>query len=578
MTQKFSLLLLGIFFSFLSVAQKVSIKIITTTDAHASYFPADPNNQRANRGSFAHLKTFLDIHQQNQENIILLDNGDMLQGHPAGYYFNFSASRPNHFAAEVMNDLGFDAATVGNHDIETGPEVYNRIREEFNFPYLAANILHLKTGDPYFTPYTMIEKQGVKIAVLGLITPSVPNWLPRKLWEGLEFTPMLPTARKWVKHIQETENPDAIIGLFHSGLGEDLPYSDTVNPENAALYIAKHVPGFHIIFNGHDHRQRNMKVINSQGKEVYILAADPHLRSVAVASIEFARHKSNERYHIEQINAEIESITDLTPSKMLMEKYKNEKKDVDLFMQKPLGKLENEISSKESFFGNSAFTDFVHEIQLKLTDSDVSFAAPLSFNATLDADTLTMTDLFILYPFENYLYTMELSGKEILDYLEYSYGLWMNTMKDSDDHMLFFQNTSKNDKSTRRLQNPSYNFDSAAGIDYVVDLTKKPGERITIKNMIDGTAFQLNKKYSVAINSYRGSGGGNHLTQGAGINHSMLESRIRWVSEKDLRSHIAEYLLQQETLEAVPLNNWKVIPIKWVSKARQKDYKLLFGE
>lgn len=578
MNQKFILLLLGIFFSLFATAQKVSLKIITTTDVHASYFPAGENESRQNRGSFAHLQTFLEQHKQNEENLILLDNGDMLQGHPAGYYFNFSASRPIHFAAEAMNELGFDAATVGNHDIETGPEIYNKVRDEYTFPYLAANILHLKTDDPYFTPYTIIERKGVKIAVLGLITPSVPNWLPRKLWEGLEFAPLVSTARKWVEHIQQTEKPDAIIGLFHSGLGEDIPYSDKANPENGVLYIAKYVPGFDIIFNGHDHQKRNMSVINNKGEEVYILAAEPHLKSVAVADLHFAYNNNRTMYSLDKIETSIENIRDLEPSVTWIEKYKIEKQAADRFMQKPLGKLQHEISSRESFFGNSSFTDFVHRIQLELTGSDISFAAPLSFNATLEANMLTMADLFKLYPFENYLYVMELTGKEILDYLEYSYGLWMNTMKDEQDHMLLFRKTSAEEGNAPRLQNPSFNFDSAAGIDYVVDLREKPGDRITIKSMSDGSAFDPNKKYNVSINSYRGSGGGEHLTKGVDIPHSMLENRIRWVSEKDLRSHIAEYFLQKETIEALPLNNWQAIPKDWTERAKQRDYQMLFGE
>ncbi|MFW5759179.1 MAG: 5'-nucleotidase C-terminal domain-containing protein, partial [Bacteroidota bacterium] len=117
-----------------------------------------------------------------------------------------------------------------------------------------------------------------------------------------------------------------------------------------------------------------------------------------------------------------------------------------------------------------------------------------------------------------------------------------------------------------------------AGIDYGVDLREKPGDRITIKSMSDGSAFDPNKKYNVSINSYRGSGGGEHLTKGVDIPHSMLESRIRWVSEKDLRSHIAEYFLQKETIEALPLNNWQAIPKDWTERAKQRDYQMLFGE
>jgi len=179
------------------------------------------------------------------------------------------------------------------------------------------------------------------------------------------------------------------------------------------------------------------------------------------------------------------------------------------------------------------------------------------------------------------LYIMELTGQEILNALEYSYGLWFDTMTGADSNILLFRKDSSGkpelDRNNRaRFVNPFFNFDSAAGIKYTVDVSKPIGERISVQSTSAGLPFLKNKTYRVAINSYRGSGGGGHLTTGAGIDHHDLEKRIVWVSAHDLRSHMAEHFSKTENLHAVAGNNWKLVPEKWVKGAMERDFALLF--
>ncbi len=158
-------------------------------------------------------------------------------------------------------------ATAGNHDIEAGHAVYDRLRREYNFPMLAANAVDTRTGKPYFEPYTIIRRKGLKIIVFGLITPSVPNWLPESLYYGIRFEEMVKTARKWMPVMQK-ENPDLIVGLFHSGIGEDDEKGDD---ENSSMAVAINVPGFDLIFCGHDHRQEVREVVNTAGENVLLI-------------------------------------------------------------------------------------------------------------------------------------------------------------------------------------------------------------------------------------------------------------------------------------------------------------------
>ena len=121
------------------------------------------------------------------------------------YYSNFEKTDQKHICAEVMNFMAYDAGSVGNHDIEPGHEVYDRLVNEFAFPWMAANAIKNSDGKSYFQPYTMIEKEGVKIAVIGFVTPAIPEWLPEKIWSGMHFEELEVSAKKWMAIIKEKE-------------------------------------------------------------------------------------------------------------------------------------------------------------------------------------------------------------------------------------------------------------------------------------------------------------------------------------------------------------------------------------
>jgi 2',3'-cyclic-nucleotide 2'-phosphodiesterase/3'-nucleotidase len=527
--------------------------------------------------SFNYIKQI----RKSKDITLLLDNGDNLQGQPEVYYYNFIDTVQPHFVAEVMNYMGYDAGTVGNHDVETGHAVYDRLVKAYNFPLLAANAIDIKTDKPYFKPYQIIEKEGIKIAVLGLVTPAIPNWLPHELYSGIEFKDMVETARKWMPVILN-ENPDLVVGLFHSGwdrTGGKLQNTDNLN-ENGSATVAYNVPGFDIIFNGHDHKLANEKFVNSVGDTVLILNGGSRSEKLAEADIIFTSGKIKGKRHM-KIAGKIINVADFKPDPEFITKFMPQYKTIDEYVNRVIGNSSATITSRDSYFGSSAFVDMIQTIQLEITGADISFAAPLSFDVKINKGPITVGDMFKLYRFENMLYTMSLSGEEIQKYLEYSYSEWLNTMKGPDDLLLKLRTgkdgrpTLTNDKAW--FKNQSYNFDSGAGINYTVDVSKPEGARITIKGFTDGRLFEKNKMYKVAVNSYRGNGGGGHFTEGAGIPKDELRKRLISSTDRDLRFYILKSIEANKSINPVPLNNWKIIPEKWVKTAMSSEYTQLFG-
>lgn len=561
----------------------ITIKIIETTDIHGAIFPLDLINDEEVDFSLAHIAGLVKNERSNPgQEVILLDNGDILQGDPVIYFYNFIKTDEQHLVSKVMNDMKYDAATVGNHDIEPGPEVYNKIRKEFSFPWLAANAVDKNSGEPFFEPYKIITRQGVKIAVLGLITPAIPKWLPENTWEGIEFRDMIESAQKWVSIITEKEKPDLLIGLFHAGI--DYTYAgqsaDTPLNENASQLIAERVPGFDVIFTGHDHKSNFKKVSNVDGKEVLILGARNSARQVAVATVKMTLTKSG--IYDREISGELLEIKELKADEEFLSKFEPYLHNAREWVAEPVAKLTTYLSTYPVLFGDAAFTDMVHQVQLDITGADCSFTSSQSFDLEMDEGMLTIRDMFKFQRYENKLYTMTLSGREIRDFLEYSAGLWFNQMSSETDNMLLFRkdtdgNIATNSNNKALLANPFWNLDSAEGIIYTVDISLPAGERINITQFVDGSAFSLSEMYSVAINSYRGNGGGEHLTIGSGIPQEELKNRITFESEKDIRWLMIDWLKSKEAITPAANNNWKVIPELWTSKAAARDRLLVFG-
>jgi 2',3'-cyclic-nucleotide 2'-phosphodiesterase / 3'-nucleotidase len=564
--------------------EEIKIKIICTTDVHGAIFPYDLIMDKPVDHSLSQVYSYVEQERNGSDQwVVLLDNGDILQGDPLIYYYNFQKTDVPHVVAQTMNFMQYDAATVGNHDIEPGPAVYNKVNDEFDFPWLAANAVEKATGEPYFLPYTVIEKHGVKVAVLGLITPGIPRWLPEYTWEGLFFEDMIVSARHWVEVIKTVENPDVLVGLFHSGVDYNYSNQDSTTPfnENASLLVAEQVPGFDVVFVGHDHKGWNKTVTDKDGGEVLIVGATSNANSVAEVTIDLKFDRDKNRYQ----KIATGSVVDMTvypPHKGFIERFNPAFEEAAQFVARPIGELSGALSSRQVLFGDAAFTDLIHRLQLELTGADISFTSSQSFDLVLDEGTLFVRDMFKLQRYENLLYSMTLSGKEIKDYLEFSYGLWFNQMSTASDHLLLFRKDADGNLMKRAgggvsLEHPFWNLDSAEGIIYTVDVSKPVGNRINIQSFTNGDLFKLNDHYSVAINSYRGNGGGDHLTLGAGIEREQLNERIVFSSEKDLRWYAIQWIEQQGVVNPEITDNWRVIPEKWNHLAVARDYELLFG-
>lgn len=497
--------------------KEVKLKIVQTSDIHGNFYPHDFILQREAAGSLARVHAFVQKARETyKDNLILLDNGDILQGQPTAYYYNYIDTVSLHVTADMLNFMGYDAANMGNHDVETGRAVFDRWAGDCRAPVLGANIIDTATGEPHFRPYKVLERDGVKIAVLGMITPAIPVWLSENLWRGLRFDDMEETAREC------------------------------------------------------------KKVQNVAGDSVLVM--DPASNGIVVSDIDITVTLRNGKVTDKQIDGVLTETAPYGISGEFMKRFSPQYATIQDFVSKRIGRFTKTVSTRPAYFGSSAFIDLIHTLQLDISGAEISLAAPLSYDTQIKEGDIYVYDMFNLYKYENMLYTMKLSGKEVHDALEMSYDLWTNRMTSPDDHILLLRDQPREGAADRAaFKNFSFNFDSAAGIIYTVDVTKPCGSKVTILSMADGTPFHMDKMYTVALNSYRGNGGGELLTKGAGISQDELKERIISSTDKDLRYYLMQYIEQKKVIEPRALGQWKFIPEEWAVPASKRDYEFLFG-
>lgn len=500
--------------------KETTLTFIETTDTHGAY------KECANDAAVIKaMKNELGDH------LILLDNGDNMQGTPYQYCSNHDMEHPNLVSA-FLNFFPYDVIGVGNHDVEAGHAVFDKVFSEVNMPVVCANVIDEVTGQPYWQPYTVLERDGFKIAVLGLLTPYVVTWVPERLRQGLRFEKAEDAAAYWVKAIRQKERPDLMVGLFHSGWEpqeQNLPEDAPLGRENSTKWIAENVPGFDLIFFGHDHRAKAEKVLNVNGDTVYVLNSGTRGVNLAEAEVKLVR---NQRPLIKKGLIPTIEQEDDPDFAALLQPYLDR---AEAYQNQEVALLPLTISPNDVYQGSCLWVDEIHRCQFDLAaangvPADISLAAPLMRRYDLEQGMLTVTDFFTWYPFENSLAVMEMTGRDVKAHLEYAY----------------------------EIRNTIYNFDCAAGINYVIDSNKPYGERVTITSRTDGTPFDPDKTYRVVLNSYRSMGGGNHFVNGCGWAQDEIASHRLWNSEEDLRTLFIEWAKSKGTLDSVPLNNWSV--------------------
>ena len=549
-----------------------TFRILTTNDVHGHYFDSlYVSDGTAN--SLLSVKWYVDSVRvaDGAENVILIDDGDCLQGDNAAYYFNYVDTTSKHLFARMVEHIGYDAVVVGNHDIETGHPVYDRIVRTMDVPFLAANAIRTDNGKPYFQEYVTLKRHGLNITIIGFTNPNIKSWLSPLLWEGMEFKSLLPFAQETVDRITAKEKSDVVIVALHGGTGK----GDGSLLENQGLDLFQSLKGVDFVICAHDHRP-----IVHKDEDICLINAGSHCKTLGYGTVKV---KVEGGKVVEKtLDADLMNLDKSKVDEDMKALFRPEYEAVKSFTLKEVGELKADLRTRDAFAGMSDYMNLIHTLSLSCAPAQISFAAPLTFNGTVKAGTLVYNDLFTIYPFENQLFVVEMTGKEIKDYLEASYDRWINTLTPSTRNLLKISNKADARTGQKRwsFDNMSFNFDSAAGLVYEVDVTRPRGGRIVIASLADGSPFDPAKTYNVAMTSYRASGGGGLLKE-VGIDTDRIDDRVVEY-HPEIRNILYDYLVKNGSIDPAVVGDrniigeWKFVPEKKTQKALAADMALLF--
>ncbi|MFL5613733.1 MAG: 5'-nucleotidase C-terminal domain-containing protein [Gemmatimonadaceae bacterium] len=516
---------------------EVELVIAATTDAHGrlrswDYYAGKPEPQRG----LTRLATVVDsLRAANPERVLLVDGGDLLQGNPLAYVaarIDSSSQRP-HPVAAAMNAMQYDAAVIGNHEFNYGLPTLRRMMLDARFPMLAANAF-TPTGEHAFKGWTIVERQGVKVGILGGTTPGSNLWDRDNLSGRLVVRDIVPSIRDAVTAARAA-GADVIVALLHSGLDEPSSY-DTVTSgvasENVSARVAREVPGIDLIVFGHSHKELADTVIGG----ALLIQPKNWATSLAVAHLRLAREGAHWRV-LDKRSTLLPAAGHAENAAVLAATNTSHNETV-AYVSEPIGTTAVAWRADSARVVDTPLIDFILDVERKATGAQLASTAAFSLDATLQAGPVTVARLAALYPYDNTLRKIWITGRELRDYLEYS--------------ARYFRSGANGivgvDPSV-----PGYNFDIVAGVDYTIDVSKPIGSRIT-RLEYQGRAVAPADSFTFALNNYRQTGGGGYAML---ANSHNLDDR-----QLEIRQLLIDEVRARRTLDPAVYahHNWSLVP------------------
>jgi 2',3'-cyclic-nucleotide 2'-phosphodiesterase (5'-nucleotidase family) len=533
-----------VFHSGAAAPARAHVVILGTTDMHGRVFPIDYYTNKYDNVGITKVATLVKEARKTDPDLLLVDSGDTIQGTPLEYFHNKKNNAPPDPMMLAMNALHYDSMAVGNHEYNFGLKVLEKARSEAKFPWLSANTYNKGSSTTHYTPYIVKEVQGVRIGVLGLTTPGIPNWENVPNYQGLEFHETISEAKKWVPILRQKEKVDVVVITMHMGIEEDLR-TGTPNPaqvpnENAAIAIARQVPGIDVILMGHTHRDVPSLVVNG----VLLTQANRWASHVARIDLYLEKPKGEAiapsvHWHVIAESARTIPVTEKTAiDPEIAELGKPYDKETQDWLSRAIGESAAELTARDGRFKDTAIIDLIQRVQLEAGHADVSMAAAFNLSARIPKGQVTVRDIAGLYEYENTLVTLELTGQQLKDALEHSARYFREYQPGKTLDQLVDQRI------------PGYNFDIAEGVTYEIDLRKPYGQRI--QNLkFKGQTLSPAQKLRVVTNNYRVNGGGGFTM--------FKDAPVIYRSSEEVRELIIDWVERNKNIPTEANNNWRIV-------------------
>ncbi len=522
----------------------LDVTMLATTDLHGrvqdwDYFEDAPYTERS--GDATGLARVGSVVEQvraekGEESVLVVDNGDFLQGTPLSYYYArqepVTETGAEHPMAAAYDAIGYDAQVVGNHEFNYGLELLQSYADDVEHPVLGANVVDAATGEPYLPPYTLqrVHVPGhkpVTVGVLGLTTPGSAIWDRGNVEGRVGFRDMVESARQWVPVVDQ--QADVVVVLSHAGVGGTSSYGPDAAPtENPTDVIARTVPGIDAMVVGHTHRDVPSQVVENEVTGEDVLLTQPYRWGATVSQVDFSLAKTRGQWDVVGTDVTTHRTEDFPEHPEVLAATAEAHETTVGYVNQVVATSTEELSAATSRYEDTAILDFIQQVQTDAVEGALegteygdlpvlSIAAPFSRTAVFPQGEVTIRDIAGLYVYDNTLEAVQLTGAQVRDYLEFSAGYFTQV-----------PSTGAVDPETITGAGgtPDYNYDVLSGVEYDIDVSRPAGDRIT-RLEVDGTPVADTDVFVVAVNNYRRSGGGAfpHVSTAPKVYDEQLEIR-----------------------------------------------------
>ena len=547
--------MLGRFLTCLGVAcattaqaqRPVDLVVLSTTDVHNrlrgwDYYGDRPDTQRG----LSRAATVIDsVRGAHPGRVVLVDAGDLLQGSPLGYVAARLDTTGVHPVIAAMNVMRYDAAAIGNHEFNYGIPTLRRALKDARFPFLGANVVHLgaERARPLVSPSRLIVRAGVRVAIVGATTPGSMVWDRENLAGRLRMTEMVGAVRREVAAVRR-RGADVVLVVMHSGLDGESSYDTTggVPPENAAAKVAREVAGVDLIVFGHSHREVADTVING------VLLQQPRNWAQSVGAATLTLQRTRGRWQVSAKRGELLQVRDQAEHPAVVAAVARTHQGTVAWVNRTLGTTAVSWRADSARVLDTPLIDFILEVERKASGADLATTAAFDLNASLDPGPITIAEVARLYPYDNTLRAVRISGRQLREYLEYS-ARYYRTM-----------GTAEAAASLVVPDIPGFNFDIVAGAEYVLDLSQPVGARVT-RLRVKGRDVEATDTFTMALNNYRQTGGGGYAM--------LQDAPVVYDKQEEIRDLLIAEVQRRGTLSPADYHvvNWRLAPDSVVGAA-----------
>lgn len=537
-----------------AASEQVKINILATSDVHGRFTTWEyATNSAYNNGSLAKIAAVVKEARKTNPNTIVVDNGDSIQDNSSQLFLNDEI----HPMILGMNIIGYDTWTLGNHEFNYGVPALEKIMKQFKGKVLTGNV-YKPDGTLLAAPYAIIEKGGIKVGIIGMTNPNITKWDKSNL-EGYKVTSPIEETKKAIAELKG--KVDVMIGVIHVG-----PEQEYGNDDGADV-IAKACPELAAIVAGHAHSVLAEKRVND------VVISEPGSKGENVTNLEITFTKDGTgKYTVANKATDVKSSLIVTKNYQADADYAAKLKSYDdkaiADAKTIIGKLEGgdlvpaaEVTGiPTAQIQETPMIKLINDVQLYYTKADVSAAAAFSTTANIKAGDITKAGTSDIYKYDNTLYKLEVTGKQLKAYMEWS-AAYYNTYKPGDLTISFNENIR------------GYNYDMFAGVKYDVDISKEPGSRIVNLTKMDGTPIKDDEILTLAVNNYRCNSQlstyGPVFKEGEALPKILEKDVLNGTAVRDL---IGKYIVEVKKGVIKPElnNNWKVTGNNWNSELRSK--------